>query len=525
MMIMSSQGVESQNGELKSGSFVSLNGNSLNIDDAYWRLSRDVLLGFEEIKQLVSTDVFKGYISTLAEFAVDSSANYVSNLHFFYVYFLRFAKGVAVDTKSVIAYRDYLGADLAYYLLPVRALFARWRALENFGIDHDIVDMLATWRIKGNIKGDAVKRLDLEHGPLSDIELQGVLEKTVLAYEAGVLSITKTSLLMLAAASGRRPIQLTSLKLKDLYKRPAWEGTNHYIVNLPRAKQGGKFRSSFRELEITEELWSVLAVQKEFVMNSFQHYLSCDLPEDCIRELPLFFNPQSLARTIQLEEFEQLNSGDFYHMLSGEVTQVLKRAVKVANVYSERTGTRLNITATRLRYTLGTRAAREGYGVLVIAELLDHNDTQNAHVYTLNVPEHAARIDAAVGHQLAPYARAFAGVLVDDKKQARRGNVPGSDIRDFSGKGTGTCGHGGTCGANVPVPCYTCPHFQPWLEGPHDLIYVHLIEERDEVSRVTGDAAIAAVLDRTILAVAEVIQACASRKEELRGTDEASSHG
>ena len=245
---------------------------------------------------------------------------------------------------------------------------------------------------------------------------------------------------------------------------------------------------------------------------------------DCIRELPLFLNEHALKQKLTREEFDQLIPGDFFHMLTPKVTTLLKRAVKVADVYSERTGELLHIHARRLRYTLGSRAAREGYGVLVIAELLDHTNTQNAYVYTLNVPEHAARIDAAVGHQLAPYARAFAGVLVDSKQQARLGNIPGSDIRDFSGRGTGTCGHGGACGANVPVPCYTCPHFQPWLEGPHELIYVQLIEEREEVARTTGDAAVAAVLDRTILAVAAVVQACVNRKGQLREADEPSCH-
>jgi len=523
-MIMISQNLESQDAELNSGSFISLNGKHLDVNDARWRLSRDVLIDFEEVKKLVSAKVFKGYISTLAHLAVSLSAHHVSNMHRFYLRLLRYTQGAAIDTKNVIAYRKCLGADHAYYLLPVRALFNKWRALGNSGVDHEVVDMLSAWRIKGNIKGDAVKRLDLEKGPLSDIELQGLLEKTALAYEAGSLNITETSLLMLAAASARRPIQLSSLKLKDLYDRPARDGSSHYFVNLPRGKQGGAFRSSFRELEITQELWSVLEVQKEYAINVFNKYLCSDLPEDSIRELPLFFNPQALADKVALKEFDKLNLSDFFHMHSSSVSPLLKRAVKMANVHSERTGELLHIHATRFRYTLGCRAAREGYGVLVIAELLDHSDTQNAHVYTLNVPEHAARIDAAVGHQLAPYARAFAGMLVDTKQQARRGNIPGSDIRDFAGKGTGTCGHGGACGANVPVPCYTCPHFQPWLEGPHELIYVQLIEERDEVARTTADPAIAAVLDRTIVAVAEVIQACVSRKEQLRGAGEGASH-
>lgn len=523
-MVMKNKCVETQKPEQLVGGLRSFDGYPFNEFDMAWKLNRNVKINLNLARKWLDENCFHGLVKVISEYAVNYSALHTGNTYNRYLELLRFAGGKAIDVKMMIAYRESLPSHLQYYLFPIRALLRRWLTRGVVGVDSDVVDMLKGWRIKGGIKGDAVKRLDLEQGPLSNIELQGLIEETVQAYEAGLLSINEASLLMLTAASARRPIQLTSLRLKDLYDRPGTDGSRHYFVNLPRAKQGGTFRGIFRELEITQELWSVLEVQREFSISVFKQYLGSDLPEDSRRELPLFFNPQALAEKVALKEFDQLNLGDFYHMHSSAVSPLLKRAVKVANVHSERTGEMLHIHARRLRYTLGCRAAREGYGVLVIAELLDHSDTQNAHVYTLNVPEHATRIDAAVGHQLAPYARAFAGVLVDTKLQARRGNIPGSDIRDFAGKGTGTCGHGGACGANVPVPCYTCPHFQPWLEGPHDLIYARLIEERDEVARTTADPTIAAVLDRTIVAVAEVIQACVSRKEQLRGAGEGASH-
>ncbi|MCV4600508.1 recombinase, partial [Escherichia coli] len=86
--------------------------------------------------------------------------------------------------------------------------------------------------------------------------------------------------------------------------------------------------------------------------------------------------------------------------------------VEKSDIRSERTGELLHINARRFRYTTGTRAAREGFGELVIAELLDHADTQNAGVYIKNIPEHVKKLDEAVGFQLAPYAQAFVGALV-----------------------------------------------------------------------------------------------------------------
>jgi hypothetical protein len=151
---------------------------------------------------------------------------------------------------------------------------------------------------------------------------------------------------------------------------------------------------------------------------------------------------------------------------------------------------------------------------MVIAELLDHSDTQSAGVYIENIPEHVESLDKAVGHYLARYAQAFAGVLVDSESAAERGDDLSSRIK-IDGEGIGTCGSYGFCGANVPIPCYTCIHFQPWIDGPHEIVYEELIAERKRLIDLTGDVQIAAVNDRSILAVADVIQRCAVRREEL----------
>jgi hypothetical protein len=50
--------------------------------------------------------------------------------------------------------------------------------------------------------------------------------------------------------------------------------------------------------------------------------------------------------------------------------------------------------------------------VLVVAELLDHSDTQSAGIYVEATPQMLQRIYRAVAFQLAPLARAFAGTLI-----------------------------------------------------------------------------------------------------------------
>jgi len=232
-------------------------------------------------------------------------------------------------------------------------------------------------------------------------------------------------------------------------------------------------------------------------------------------ELPLFPDYKALKEVAGAPvRLRAALETDRLHIASKDVTRVCRLIVKETQIFSERTGELLKITSNRFRYTTGTRAAREGFGEMVIAELLDHSDNQNAGVYIENIPEHVASLDKAVGQQLAPYAQAFSGVIVDSEGAAKRGDELASRIK-IDGEGVGTCGEYGFCGASVPVPCYTCIHFQPWLDGPHELVYEELIAERERLLKVTDDTQIAAVNDRSILAVADVVQRCAARREEL----------
>lgn len=485
------------------------------VNDLSWQLDRGTPINLSAVKKLVTEDVFNGYINTLSFFATERSPRTVRHIHHIYLDLLRFADGKAIDCQLISTYRknnDTADSQIAF----LRILFNSWLNLGCSGLKSEVPLLLQSWKLKGAIKGDAVKRLDPEEGPFSDLELQGFLEAIFQNLEKGGISITRASLVVLLQASGRRPYQLGNLKIKDLIRLPDGNGFFKYFVNVPRLKQPTRgFRKLFRKVQITEEIWELLQLQKSCVIAEFANQINMSLPELVIDELPLYFNKRRLSKISTLVELQTLTSSDYLHMLRGQMQSIVENTFNAGEIISERTGKPLKITAKRFRYTLGTRAAREGYGVKVIAELLDHSDDQNADVYTVNVPEHAAHIDFVIGNHIAPYAKAFAGILVQDKRHAPGGCVPGSDVRDFTGNSTGTCGHGGVCGAGVPVPCYTCHHFQAWLDGPHELIYAQLVKERDEVMRVTGDAAVAAVNDRTILAVAEVVEACNSHKKKL----------
>lgn len=483
------------------------------LDSAVWKLNKDISVPVAVLLEAASSELRPGIINLLAFYAQNFSAGQVKSLSESLLHYFRNCNTNVISEVHLLNYRNFS----EYALLNVgrlRSFFRRWYKFGYVGVSKELVDMLDSWRISGVLKGEAVKRLDPKEGPLSDFELEAFNEGAVTAYERGIVGIEHLAVSLLTSSTGRRPIQLTHLKHRDLWSAaPPDGGETRYFLSIPRAKQGLPFRSEFRTFEITHELWSILSAQKESVRrwvidNDGEKY------SDHFDDLPLFPGRRALLKSMLTTDFVGDLSTDKLHMVSSYVSHMLKDVAEAGGVYSHRTEEQLYVFARRFRYTIGTRAAREGHNKYVIAELLDHSDAQNVGAYTLNVPEHVKRIDEAVAYQLIPIAQAFAGVLVDTEDDALRGHDPKSRVRN-SKISCGTCGHFGFCGALAPIACYTCIHFQAWVDAPHEELLSELISEREEIIATTGDMAVAAIRDRTIFAVAEVVKRCAARRAEM----------
>jgi integrase len=497
-------------------SLISLGGYVYYEKELIWKLDKNVTLNMNSALKLLDFNLQQSYIKTLAYFATNLSSAYTSIIHANFIHMLKTTGKTIVDESGLINYRSSLSANNECYLGSIRAFLKKWFDLGYYGVTEDVISLLYSWSIKGSIKGDVVKRLDPMQGPLSDIELQGFNEGIVQAYEKNEISISDLALGLVVSNTGRRPIQISHLKIKDVLCGKNKKNEDFYLINVPRGKQrGNKFRGTFNQFAITHELWVVLNAQATLVKKIISQILKFNLQEIDQLELPLFPDMEAIQEVSSIQILREQLQSDRLHISRVEVTNQIKHCAEVAKVRSERTGKLLNVTSYRFRYTVGTRAAREGFGPMVIAELLDHSDNQNAGIYIQNVPEHVEKIDQALGHQLGRYAQAFAGVLVDSEKNACRGNDINSRVK-FKGEGTGTCGNFGFCGANVPIPCYTCIHFQPWLNGPHQSVYDELINERARVFNVTGDIQIAAINDRSILAVANVIKQCKIQMKRIK---------
>ena len=496
--------------------FISKSGYPFYLTADKWIVSKALTINFGLIENLIDASLFPYLKQVMAFYVRNFSSSHASNIYDRFKDYLKFSKSQCITVESLINFRSSLDREHEWYLGTIKGFLKKWHELGYEGVSDEVLDLLDSWRLKGNVKGDVVKRLDPKQGPLTDIELQNINEAAASLYEENKITIDQFAMVRLLSATGRRPIQLSHMKLKDVMHGSNKNQGLAYVLNIPRAKQRGfRFREVFNQLQVTEDLWRILDLQRSNVISKFVNKFG-NIDEKIILELPLFPDYKLLDKYSSIHQLVNDLPFDVLHCERAEFSKAAEAVVEKAEVMSERTGELININAQRFRYSVGTRAAREGYGTLIIAQLLDHEDTQNANVYVENIPEYARRINDKVGHLLVPYANAFRGIIVDGEEEARRGQDTSSRIRLNPHENVGTCGSYDFCGSRVPIPCYTCNHFQPWLDAPHEKVLQDLIDERERIYQETEDLAIASINDRTIAAVTEVVSLCKAKQGEMK---------
>jgi len=487
-------------------SFLTRDGYEVDFHAANWKLNKDSSFRVSNAKKFLSDHLYESYREILAFYAKGNSPKYVENFHYHCMHYFVSLRGLPLfSVESLISYRALLGKRGEPGLAALRIFIRKWSALGYEGIPADAVRLLGKWTLSGGERGIPIRSMCPETGPLTDIEMDAVITAATDAYGDGDLSLYDTAIMMTVIATGRRPIQITALKIGDLL-----ESSGKYFLNVPRAKQrtDGGWRRTFKQVPLVEDLWLLLKRQASAVYQEFSRRLDVSLEQ--MRQLPLFPN---YAAFDESEDISTQLKRDVLHLRVDALNAILVRVGLMLNVVSERTGEPIRMNAYRFRYTLGTNLGREGKGEYVIAEALDHADTQHTGVYVKNLPEIVERIDKAVAYQLAPIAQAFQGIIIRSEHEATRSGDPTSRISNGA-ENLGNCGSFGFCSALAPVACYTCRLFQPWLDGPHEGVLDHLQQERDRVLDLTGDRKIASVNDRLILAVADLVLRCRKMKEE-----------
>jgi len=492
---------------------VSFNGYEFDIYSNVWELNRngklrvDFLKGFE-------LGIQEDIRSTLVYFAETKSVGHAANVCREIKEYLN--NGFKTFTQEgVVAFKAKFSLKKDEYRVAVLRVFLKQLYfLELNAVSDEVFELLSSWRLSGNDKGVAVLSLDAEEGPFSDTEFEAISFGLDNRFAEEVINVEEYALAQLFVATGRRPIQIASLKIGDLRIDSEILDASAFILSIPKAKVRGRgFRSVFTDFALIESVGQVLSVHIKGVKELAALVLGRPLTRECLDLLPLF--PDDLEQLMKLsdDKLKSVLATDVAHRKTSSITSQLKKVIDKLQITSERTGKLLKTTGYRFRYTLGTRAAREGAGILTIATLLDHTDTQNTKVYVANIPEHAATISEIMNGSLMRYASAFQGDVVDSEDDVFT-TIPGAQrIRtNDSQDNIGSCGTSAMCHDYAPVACYTCPKFKAWRDAPHYLVLKWLLDERERVVQETDDLGIAAINDRAIYAVTQVMKQCAELK-------------
>lgn len=400
-----------------------------------------------------------------------------------------------LELSHIVAYRSRLTRSTEWRLGVNRILLQDMNDW-GYGIcSDDALRYLRDATIKGNIKGTSIRVRDPEKGAFSDTELLAIQSKLNDSYADGEIDLPIYAMVWLFLAYGSRPIQIASLKESDLIVNADHNGARFYTLRIPRAKQRGTtHREAFKNRHCGKQVGELLELLIDY--NRARRPTTDNIVD---ADWPLFMSP---------------NEGDIpgfrFHYASTTIVHVIHETIrKVVGIKGN---------TKRFRITLAQRAVDDGKDQYTVAELLDHSDTQNVKVYYEASPATVERLDRHLAMELAPLAQAFTGHLVGSEDQALRGTDPMSRIYDKTlqnnvDRPLGTCGQMSFCGLHAPVACYTCRHFQPWVDGPHEEYLQALTEERDRMIADGYSSKIYSIKDRTILAVAEVIQLCEAERE------------
>lgn len=384
----------------------------------------------------------------------------------------------------------------------LRTALLKWGELGLPCIASNLVPTLKAFKsVRRTTTGSAVLTMDAKEGPFTDIEFGALQEEINNAYVDGSLRTHLYIAFWIFAATGARPSQLALMKVRDVILIET-NGIKSYSIDVPSAKKRKSLRGRLVNRPLVTPIGDLVYKYTQTVRAAFREVNINPL------NAPLF--PITFSRVGFSRGFE-------YHPTAAALGGEIADALSKLRVVSERTGAPMRVTPIRFRRTFGTRAAQEGHGVLVIAELLDHADTQYAGIYVQSRPDIAIRIDKSVATALAPLAQAFAGKVIANEGEASLGKDNSRRIRDFrvSPEPLASCGQQAFCGSPAPLACYTCASFEPWADAPHEAVLEALIAKR-QIEASHGSARIATIHDRTIIAVAEVVALCKAYRDEQK---------
>lgn len=384
-----------------------------------------------------------GFVYTIQYYFNSNSYLYVKSIVRNMESLIRKLSPTHIDDKVLIEYQNKQLSKAPASFRVLRPFLIKWFEFGYPGIDESAVELLKHLDLKIKKAGQSVLQDDPTEGPLTKEEHTSLIKAMNHAYRIGVLSLSDYAISLLMSLTGRRPQQLVTLKYKDLLQKKLDNGKIEYLISVPRVKQRGK-QLQYRELPIISEVASIVQLQANHSVRLVEQNLGKTLDDHAKGKVPVFLNEKKLL-DLAIIDFNFLESNKIYAKPT-IANQALKNIVNTGNLISNRTGSLLNVTPRRLRYTIATMLAKGGHNANTIAELLDHSSTSSTGIYIKNLAESVERIDSAVSEQLSFIADIFMNGIRSNK------------IRDFKFCSSRKCQNQNL---NVSFPCDKCAFFMP----------------------------------------------------------------
>ncbi|WP_290594889.1 site-specific integrase [Arenimonas sp. SCN 70-307] len=353
--------------------------------------------------------------------------------------------------------------------------------------------------IGGSAKGQAVLSNDPHEGPISFVE--DVRVETAIARDFDHLDRMQTADLqslvavLLSKSFGLYGAHLQLINEADYQVEVLPDGRAVHWLHVPRLKKRGvRAVVGSRRRRLSDRLAASINLLKQ--RNAADCGRSSHI-QSLGGEVPLFLTRKPRERFIgtTLEV-------DAYRWRLAYFVDSMSR-------FAKRHGLNFRLAPRRLRYTFATRLVDEGCSPLELADALDHTDLQHVMVYFNSRGGVVRQLDAAMALRLAPLANAFLGRIVPRPPFSAGSDAVSSVIKFRGGssdlRDVGHCSIS-TCGLDAPLACYTCPKFEPWVDGPHGFVLDELVKDRKRKVELGFDGRIVQVHDRTILAVADVVR-------------------
>ncbi|GAJ72847.1 site-specific recombinase, phage integrase family [Vibrio sp. JCM 18904] len=286
--------------ESKVTTCMSYNGFEFNYLSDRWTLNRNVTVLVDFLDSFVQP-LRDDILETLVFYAETTSANHTSNIAKNLNFYQKLTGENDLTEKGFASFKNKIPKKDWYRVSVLRGMIRQMRYLGGLDkhIDDAVFKLTDQWSLGGNDKGVAVLTLDPETGPFSDLEFQAIGLHAAHRYAEGALRTDEYACLSMFKASGRRPVQIASIKCKDFSYSTNYTGSPTYVVLIPRAKvRGGKFRSILKPYALVNSVAQVVELHIKEQTAKVEAALGRKMTLEEKGELPLFID---VGTTVEIQ--------------------------------------------------------------------------------------------------------------------------------------------------------------------------------------------------------------------------------